>query len=850
MTTHISLMSTLTSYTIKSTVDVYADLKTSAGGLTDVEAGERFTRYGPNQIMGKEVKWWQIFWRQFNTPFIFLLLFAASLSIILGEKTDGIMIAAFILINAVLGFTQEYHSERSLRLLKKFVVPESRVRRAGKEKMVPSTTLVPGDVVVIEAGDVVAADLRLCECTDLTINETVLTGESVPVEKRSGVLSHEAKQHYQATNCAFSGTTVVSGKGVGVVVATGGGTVLGDITKLTVETHHESSFEKGIRSFSTFILRMILIILVLLFGANLLIKGPAAHIFELILFSIALAVSVVPEALPVVTTIALSKGALKMAKHKVVVKRLSAVEDLGSIEVLCSDKTGTITENKLAVAGVHGDKNETLLLGALASSYVGARKHDPNNSFDIAFWESLTSVQKKSVDAYEKVAEIPFDPERKRNSVLIKKGDAHELIVRGAPEVVFGLCANVTEKLHQELRVWIATEGSKGNRVVAVASKTCATKGGYTVHDELHVRLIGVVSFVDPIKPTAHAAIAHAEKLGVAIKIITGDSREVAEAVGRTVGLVNTQRDVVTGEMLELIHERSEQVALCERASVFARVSPEQKLHIIELLQTKYEVGFLGEGINDAPALKIANVGIVVAGAADIAREAADIVLLQKSLGVIVGGIEEGREIFANTVKYIKATLISNFGNFYAIAVASLLISYLPMLPVQILLLNLLSDFPMIAIATDTVDTSELRRPRSYNVRGVVVIALLLGAVSTIFDFIFFALFNQHDPAVLQTNWFIGSVLTELVLIFSIRTRFFFMRGKAPAFGLATLSGAAFVLALALPFIPVSQRLFKFIAPSAVHLSLVLVVVLGYFIANEVIKLLYYRYRRSELVRE
>ncbi len=835
-------MSLLLSHTQTSTENLFKEFKTVASGLSDADAAKRLATSGLNRIEGKVTHWWQILWRQFNTPFIALLLAATILSFALGEKTDGCMIVAFIIINAALGFIQEFHSEQSLRLLQRFVVAEARVIRGGKEKMVPSSSLVPGDVIVVEAGDIIAADVRYFECDNLVANETVLTGESVPVEKNAAPLKTEAKENYQATNGGFSGTTIVSGKGVGVVVATGKNTVLGDISKLTVETHHESSFEKGIKKFSTFILRMILVILALLFTVNIILKGHNANIFELLLFSVALAVSVVPEALPVVTTIALSKGAMKLAKHKVVVKRLSAVEDLGSVEVLCTDKTGTITENKLTVHAVWGEPT-AVLLGAVASSFLGDRKREPNNSFDLALWNKLSVDQQKVVHGYRKVTEIPFDPVRKRNSVLVHSGQECTLIVRGAPEVVVGLCKDIKKEAHKEINAWIDSEGKQGNRVVAVATKNTALDcTAYHPGDEKDMQLVGIISFVDPIKTTAPAAIADAKRLGVAIKIITGDGREVAETVGRKVGLVHEANQVVTADELEAITSLAERLKVAERANVFARVSPQQKFKIIELLQSKYEVGFLGEGINDAPALKIANVGIVVQGASDIAREAADIVLLQKSLRVIVDGIREGREIFANTVKYIKATLISNFGNFYAIAVASLLIPFLPMLPVQLLLLNLLSDFPMIAIATDTADKTELRRPRSYNVREVVFVAMILGVVSTVFDFIFFALFKNGEPAVLQTMWFVGSVLTELVLIFSIRTRLFFARATRPAFGLTALSMVAFGTAIALPFTSFGQKIFTFVRPGAGQLGIVLAVVASYFVVTEAVKLLYYHH--------
>ncbi|MSU75390.1 MAG: HAD family hydrolase [Candidatus Magasanikbacteria bacterium] len=867
------------SYTTKSIAAILAELKSSQTGLPPSEASARLAASGPNQIVGEEFRWWQILFRQFNTPFIFLLLGAAALSFILHEFTDGIIVVIFIVINSALGFTQEYHSQKSLELLKKYVVAEARVRRGGKEILVPAITLVPGDIIIVEAGDIMPADSRFFECTDLVINESVLTGESVAVEKIASDLTTPAEQNHQAKNIGFSGTTLVSGKGIGIVIATGRQTVLGDITRLTVETHHQSSFEKGIGKFSKFILRMILVILAFLFILNLVIKGSHTNIFELALFSIALAVSVVPEALPVVTTIALSKGAIKLAKHHVVVKRLSAVEDLGSIEILCTDKTGTLTENKLTVAEVMApNKARCIFLAALASPFLGDQVRAPNNAFDIALWDKLGEEDKKQFAKYSKISEIPFDPVRRRNSVLVGSNPPSRgvatggvsplrghpssldqsatqrsptpttplegglLIVRGAPEVLFELC-RLKKNDQTEIETWMAAQGKLGRRVIALGIKSEQTSR-HNVSDEIGLTWIGIISFVDPIKPTAHQALTKARKLGLQIKILTGDSKEVAAAVGLQVGLITNSEEVATGEDLEKMHDVDAQVALAEKVAVFARVSPEQKYHIIQLLQTKHEVGFLGEGINDAPALKMADVGIVVSDASDIARDAADIVLLKKSLNVIVDGIHEGREIFANTVKYIKTTLISNFGNFFAIAVASLIIPYLPMLPVQILLLNLLSDFPMIAIAADKVDPSELKRPRAYNVREIVLVALVFGAVSTIFDFIFFAIFKPFGSGALQTNWFIGSVLTELVLIFSVRTNRFFLSGRRPATVLSVLSVAAFIGAISLPFIPFTRRIFNFIRPDASHITLLLSIVALYFVVNEVLKLFYYRRTR------
>ncbi|MBI5222401.1 MAG: HAD-IC family P-type ATPase, partial [Candidatus Magasanikbacteria bacterium] len=823
-------MSAILKYTTQNAADVISALKTSQGGLSDDEAQKRQKQCGFNQLGAREVKWWQISLRQFISPFIYILLFASALAIFMGEMIDGLMIIAFILINTILGFIQEYHSERALYLLKQFVVSHARVRRDGKEKLIDSKELVPGDIVLVETGDIVPADLRFLETNDLTVDESVLTGESVPVTKITNKLTSDKNEIHESINLGFSGTRVVTGKGVGIVIGIGRGTMMGEVAKLTIETKRESSFEKGITKFSRFILRMILLILILLFVANLLIKGHAANITELLLFSIALAVSVIPEALPLVTTLSLSRGALQMARQHVVVKRLSAVEDLGSVEILCADKTGTITENKLTVAEIKSDNPaDCLFYATAAASFLGEGKPEPNNSFDLALWNKLDKKEKQKTRQTKRLTEIPFDPERRRNSVLIEIDGKCKMIVRGAAEVVLNLSKKVTNKT--EWQKWIVEEGEKGRRVIAVAARECPASENYTEAEEKNLEFIGLISFVDPIKATTKSAITHAEHLGVQVKILTGDSREVAGAVAKEVRIIKSETEVITGEELMALGEEEQHMA-AEKYSVFARVSPEQKYHIIELLQKKYEVGFLGEGINDAPALKMANVGLVVNGASDIAREAADIVLLNPCLSTIIDGIRDGRSVFANTVKYLKITLISNFGNFYAIAIASLIISFLPMLPVQILLLNLLSDFPMIAIALDSVDKTELRRPRTYNVHEVVMIAIFLGLVSTVFDFIFFALFFRHEPAILQTSWFIGSVLTEIVLIYSVRTRFFFLKTKAPSLVLGSLSILAVLVTVLIPFTRLGDKIFHFAKPTPAHLIIIFSVVASYFVVT------------------
>jgi len=810
-------------------------------GLEEFSAKEKLLKDGPNEVLLKETKWWEILLNQFKSPFIYLLIFATFISFFLGEKIDAFLILIFITINTFLGFYQEFKSNEALKLLKEYTNPKTTVIRDGKEKIIPSRELVLGDIVVLDTGDLIPADIRIIEKNDILVDESVLTGESVAVHKNGRTLESKPKDIYEAKNLLFSGTTIASGITKGIVIATGKNTTFGKIKKLTTEVEKESPFAKGISRFSNFILKLIIVTLIFVFLANIAIKGKSANIGELFIFSVALAVSVIPEALPVVTTLSLSRGALRLAKKKVVVKRLSAVEDLGGIEVLCTDKTGTITQNKLKIKEIlPSDGRKDLLIFANLAGEFTKENLDP---FDIALKEALSEEEKNNLLKFEIISRCPFDPKRKRNSVLVKNKDGKKfLIVRGAPEEILKLSSNLNEKSKKIFKEWFLNEGNEGNRVLGIAIKEIQEEKKY--YDvsllEKDLNFEGCISFYDPIKETTFKTIKKAKKLGLQIKIITGDSKEVAFSVGQKIGLVKSEKEtILASEFLKL--NRSEQKRLISKIKIFARTDPEQKHKIIKILQENYEVGFLGEGINDAPAIKAAGVSLVVDSASDISRETADIILLEKDLSVIVDGIEEGRKIFANTVKYLKATLASNFGNFYAVAIGSLFINFLPMLPIQILLVNLLSDFPMISIATDSVDKIDTQKPQKYNVKDVVLIATLLGIVSTVFDFMFFGFFYKISPAVLQTNWFIGSILTELVFLFSIRTRLPFYKAEKPSKPIIGLSSLAFLTTIILPYTKIGQKIFRFTPPTRFHLFIILSLVFAYFFCSEIVKNIYYK---------
>jgi Mg2+-importing ATPase len=830
-------------YSAKKAEEILSEFEVDeAKGLSAHEAAARLEKNGPNALLEKHLSWQKIFIRQFQSAFIYLLIGAAVLAFCLGEKTDSLMIAIFLMINVLLGFFQEYRSERTIELLKEFVVMKAKALRDGKITLINSSELVAGDIIFLETGDKIPADVRFLKTDNFKADESVITGESVPVHKISGALKAPASNFFEAENIGMGGTAAVDGTAKAVVLRTGKATIMGKIAHLASATKSVSNFEKGINSFSVFILRLIGVTLVLVFFANAVLRAGTFDLTELLIFSIALTVGVIPEALPLVTTFSLSHSARLLAKRKVIVKRLSAVEDLGGVEVFCTDKTGTLTENSLTVAEVWSEDVEKLFLYAnLGASDIKKKKTEP---FDIAIWKKLSAEKKKELDKYNRIYEESFNPKKKKNEVMVEREGRRELIYRGAPEKVLEYCTQLSKKQKMEISYWIRQEGLIGRRVLAIAKKEISS-----APDDLEAEarsqtegfeLLGIISFVDPVKKSTFAAIENAQRLGVQVKILTGDSPEVAGAVAKEINLISLPEEVITAAELDKLNPKARAAAL-EKYAVFARVTPEQKYEIIKELQEKYQVGFLGEGINDAPALKIAGVSVVVNGASDIARESADIILLDKSLDVIIDGIREGRTVFANTTKYIKSTLTSNFGNFFAVASATLFIDYLPMLPLQILLINLLSDFPMIAVSSDRVDYIELKTPRKYEVKDIVLIASLLGVVSSVFDFIFFGLYHQVSPEILRTNWFVGSILTELVFVFSIRTRGPFFRAVRPSFELLTLSFVAGAMAIVTPFTWLGQNIFGFVALDVHYLILDVAIVAIYFLVSEIIKLFYYK---------
>lgn len=827
--------------------EVFSRLKTSPSGLTSVEAESRLQICGRNEIARRKKRSALVdFLLHFKNPLVMILIFAAMLSGVLGELSNTGIILSIIFLSVILDYYQESKAEKAAQLLKEKVTTTATVMRNSRKQEIPLSEIVPGDVIFLSAGDIVPADSRVISAKDLFVNQAALTGESIPVEKTPSLVPKSASMN-EWTNFLFMGTSVVSGTGTAVVVRTGANTEFGKIARKLLARAPETDFERGLKGFGYMIMQVTFLLVIFVFFINALFKRD---ILESLLFSVALAVGLTPELLPMILSINLSNGALSMSRKGVIVKRLSSIQNFGTMDVLCTDKTGTLTENKIKLVlhvNLEDSEDEKVLLYSFLNSYFQTGLKSPLD-------EAILAYKDLDIKGYVKVDEVPFDFVRRRVSVVVDYNNQGLLIAKGAPEAIVSVCSyceyeNRVVDLTSELTSMIENQyrrlSSEGFRVLAVAYKTLKErKPAYSMSDESEMVFLGLVAFLDPPKESARESLKLLKNAGIELKILTGDNELVTKKVCEDLDF--EIKGIVLGSEISQLHDDALS-RVVEEANVFARLTPSQKDRIIAALRSNgHVVGFLGDGINDAPSMKTADVGISVDNAVDVAKESADIILLKKSLTVLEEGVVEGRKTFGNTMKYIMMNVSSNFGNMFSVAGASLFLPFLPMRPIQILLNNLLYDFSQFTITTDHVDKEYLDKPKRWDISFIKKFMVVFGPISSLFDFLTFFvmlyLFNAAEP-LFQTAWFTVSLCTQTMIIFVIRTHsvpFF----KSKPSRLLILGSLAIVGAgIAIPYTPIG-KLFDFTLPPPAFYAFLIAVVLLYFLVTEIVKLWFYRHSR------
>lgn len=833
-------------------------------GFDTKEAKARLLLYGPNETEKADKKTpIKIFLSQFQNPLIYILIGASIVAGFLGDQTEALIIFAIIVINAFLGFIQEYRSEKALEELRKYVSMTARVMRDGSVTEIPVRELVPGDTILVSIGDIVPADARLIEVFDLEANESILTGESNPVEKRSAPILIDEPAPHEMQNTLFMGSTISAGSGKAIVVATGSSTFLGKSAKSLGEPQPSTDFERSIRDFGSMLVKVIMVMTFFVF----IINGLLGHnLLQSFLFALAIAVGITPELLPIIITIGLSHGAVSLVRKHVAVKRLQAIEDLGNIDVLCADKTGTLTENSVTLiryVDTDGKDDERILLySLLCNSAVVQHGKVKGGTIDSAIWSyALTKFDTGTLKPYRKIDEMAFDYQRKRMSVVVEKGDQAAgvkhagrskgltIITKGAPENMIEICTKVLRSgkevpigKERERIMEIADQyGSQGYRVIVVAYKDGCPEKDFTAADEQGMVLYGFLILMDPPKKDAMPALERFKKLGVDIYVLTGDGPSVTGEVCRQLGVHNKSGRIVLGSEIAGLEIEAMRKVVMEN-NIFARLTPPDKLMIVKALQANgHIVGFIGDGVNDAPSLKAADAGISVSNGADIAKEASDVVLLRKSLNVVANGIHEGRSTFGNIIKYINNTISANFGNMFTLTIASLFLPFIPLLPSQILLNNLLSDIPMITVSTDNVDKEDLRTPKRWDIRSITRFMIFFGLISSVFDLItmgFLLFFLKADITVFRTIWFLESAMSEIYVVFAIRTAKPFYKSM-PSMLLIGATLAVTFISVGIFYSPLAPA-FEFAALSPGVLLIVFLIVFSYVIVVEGAKMIFY----------
>ena len=836
----------ITSYWNFMLPDLLKEVDSTTYGLSSAEAKKRLQQAGLKALKPhRHYTVFQSLVSQFTSPLVLILIFAAVVSLIAGEWTDALIVIIIVIASALLSFVQEYRASKAVEKLRAQVTTKASVLRDAKQQIIPAEEIVPGDIVLLSAGSLIPADGIVIEAKDFFVNQAVLTGETFPVEKRAGPVEVDTELP-QRLNMVFMGTNVRSGTARVLIVQTGAGTEFGKIAERLTLRPPETEFEHGIRRFGTLLTRIMSALVLAVLAINILLERPA---IDSLLFAIALAVGIAPELLPAIISINLSKGAQNMTKVGVIVRRLNAIENLGSMDTLCTDKTGTLTEGVVNLDGAldaEGSPSDSVMRFAYLNSAFQTGIANPLD-------EAILAQPHLDTTGMDKLEEIPYDFHRKRLSVVVDSDPGTEikplLITKGALDNILAICTSVRMgenivPLNHENQTIINTHftvwSAQGYRVLGIAVKEVIRKTAYTVdEDERDMAFAGFLLFFDPPKPGVINTVEALKQLGVQIKIITGDNRLVACHVAETVGL--PVEGIITASQIKDLNDEA-LWNIAERTTIFAEVDPNQKERIILALRKMgHVVGYMGDGINDAPALHSADVGISVDSAVDVAKEAADFVLLQHDLDVLLAGIKEGRRTFANTLKYIFTTTSANFGNMLSMAGASLFLPFLPLLAKQILLNNFLSDFPAMGIPSDNVDDDMVEQPHRWNIRFIRNFMIIFGLVSSVFDYATFGLLllvvHATEPQ-FQTGWFIESLLTELVIALVVRTRRPFYKSR-PGKALLLLTVAFALITLAIPFFPFSRFLGFTPLPAWLMAALIALTCL-YVVAAEIAKKFFY----------
>jgi Mg2+-importing ATPase len=822
-------------------------LGSSPRGLSAPEAERRFRSLGPASLgEPPPATTTRLLARQFGSPLVILLILAAGLSMLVRQAADATVILIIVLASGFLGFWQERRAATAVQALLALVRSNATVIREGVERLVPHENVVPGDVIILAAGSLLPADCALLGARDLFVDESALTGESFPVQKRVGISPADAPIAGR-TGALFFGTHVVTGAATAVVVLRGDDTEFGQLSRRLRAPSPETEFERGIRRFGYMLLQVTLVLAILVLAINVALRRP---VLDSMLFTLALAVGLAPELLPAIVTVTLAHGARAMARSRVIVRKLASIEDLGSMKVLCLDKTGTITEGVVKVhsaVDAGGTESEKVLLFAYLNASLQTGFANPID-------ETLRSGRTFDISGYRKIDEVPYDFSRKRLSVVVEHEDQRVLITKGAVENVLQICRSVEradgtlsalEAARADINALFAATSTQGLRSLGVAYRVLPAPASATRADEEEMIFLGLLALADAPKPGVAEQLAELSRLGVTLKLVTGDSRLVATSIARQVGLPADA--VISGEELGHLSDP----ALRARASateIFAEVDPNQKDRIIRALRADGTVvGFLGDGINDAVALHTADVGISVNSAVDVTKQAADIVLLEKDLAVLAAGLREGRRAFANTLKYIYITTSANFGNMLSMAVASIFIAFLPLLPKQILLINFLTDLPSVALANDRLDPEMVERPRRWNTRLIRDFMIVFGLVSSVFDLLTFAvllLLLRSNVEQFRTGWFLESVISEILVLVVIRTARPFYRSSM---GRPLLMASALVAA-AVMLMPYTRlgRTFGFAPVSPLALAYLGGITVAYLLAAEMAKRFFFSGSRHQ----